>query len=274
MEVLKSDIYATLEEQNPATCRGLFYALVSKGVIDKTEVEYKSTVIRLTGKMRREGTLPYGWLADNTRWMRKNPSWGSLEEAIEDTARYYRRDLWRSSDAYVEVWLEKDALAGVIIDETNRWDVPLMVTRGYASLSFLYSAAETISAVDKPTHIYYLGEHDPSGVDIPKKVESELRRMAAEVEITFTRLGVNPEQIEELSLPTRPTKKTDTRAKNFTGESVEVDAIPAPMLRDMVQDAILTHVDHLHLRHLRVVEAEERKMLRMFPTLSADREAI
>jgi hypothetical protein len=261
MEAIRKAIYCTLEEQHPATCRGLFYALVSKGIVNKSEVDYKSTVIRLAGEMRRDGTLPYAWLADNTRWMRKPDSWGSIEEALADTARMYRRSLWRDADAYVEVWLEKDALAGVVYDVTANWDVPLMVTRGYASITFLYSAAETIRAHDKPTFIYYLGDHDPSGVDIPHKVEAELRRLAPDVPITFTRLGVNPDQIDSLGLTTRPTKKTDTRSRNFTGESVEVDAIPAPVLRDMVQDAIQRHVDAGELHLLETVEFEERKIL-------------
>lgn len=263
MDIIREAIYNTLSAQHPATCRGLFYALVSQGVIDKTETEYKSTVIRLTGAMRRDGTLPYSWLADNTRWMRKPRSWNSVEQVLQETARVYRRNLWHESDSYVEVWLEKDALAGVIMDVTSEWDVPLMVTRGYASLSFLYSAAETIKAHSKPTTIYYLGDLDPSGVDIPKKVEAGLREMAPDITFSFTRLAVNPDQVEDMRLPTRPTKRTDSRSRSFTGESVEVDAIPAPVLRDMVAEAILQHVDLGQLDVLLTAEQDERRYLEM-----------
>jgi hypothetical protein len=95
--------------------------------------------------MRRSGDLPYGWLADNTRWQRKPRTFGGIEEALQNCARFYRKDLWRHSDAYVEMWLEKDALSGVILPVTAEYDVPLMVVRGYASLNFLHSAAEAIA---------------------------------------------------------------------------------------------------------------------------------
>jgi len=261
IEAIKAAILEALLDQHPATVRGLFYQLVSRGVIAKTEGEYRSTVCRLTADMRRHGELPYAWLADNTRWMRKSRSWSSLEDALAETAEFYRRALWAEQDAYVEVWLEKDALAGVILDVTCEYDVPLMVTRGYASLSFLYSAAEAIAAQDKPVFLYYLGDHDPSGVDIPRKVEAELRRLAPGADLFFSRLAVLPEQIVDLDLPTRPTKKTDSRSKRFVGESVEVDAIPPRKLRDVVKRAIERHIDFERLEALEEIEAQERATL-------------
>ncbi len=77
--------------------------------------------------------------------MRKPRSFSGIEHAIEATARTYRRALWDDTDAYAEIWLEKDALAGVVVDVTEKYDVPLMVARGYSSLSFLYSAAEAMA---------------------------------------------------------------------------------------------------------------------------------
>ena len=102
---------------------------------------------------------------------------------------------------------------------TAQYDVPLMVTRGYPSLTFLHSAAEGILAEDKPAFLYYLGDHDPSGVHIPQKVESDLREMACGAQIHFERIAVNVDQIEAWNLPTRPTKKTDSRSKAFRGAS-------------------------------------------------------
>ncbi|MGE5756176.1 MAG: hypothetical protein ACM35G_10755, partial [Planctomycetaceae bacterium] len=128
------------------TIRQLFYRLVSLGTIAKTEAEYKATVVRLMGEMRRAGDVPFGWIADNTRWMRKPATHSSLNGFLRRSAETYRRAIWDNQDAYVEVWLEKDALAGVLIDVTAPWDVPLMVTRGYASLSYLHGAAEIIQA--------------------------------------------------------------------------------------------------------------------------------
>lgn len=130
IDIIKAAIHSTLEAEHPATLRGLFYALVSRGVVPKTEAAYKSTVMRLAGEMRRTGELPYGWLADNTRMMRKPTSFDSIKDALRRTAVLYRRNLWSDADAYVEVWTEKDAISGVLYEVTSAWDVPLMVTPG------------------------------------------------------------------------------------------------------------------------------------------------
>jgi hypothetical protein len=103
--------------------------------------------------MRRARELLYDWLADNTRWQRKPRTFDSVEDALRNTAAFYRKALWNEADSYVEIWLEKDALAGVVYPVTSMYDVPLMVARGYASLSFLYSAAEAINELDVPAYI-------------------------------------------------------------------------------------------------------------------------
>jgi len=258
---IRGAIYETLAGDNPATVRQVFYRLVSAGVIEKTEAEYKNTVCRLLTIMRRERELPFEWIADNTRWMRKPRTHSSLNDALKDAAKFYRRALWDDQDVYVEVWLEKDALSGVLIDITAQWDVPLMVTRGYPSLSFLYNAAENIGEIDKPTFIYYLGDHDPSGVNIPEVVERNLHELAPGATISFQRIAVNPDQIQSMGLLTRPTKRTDSRAKNFRGESVEVDAIPPAVLKQLVEDAIVAHVDEQSLRAVEAAEESEKKVL-------------
>ncbi len=260
MQVIREAIYALLADDHPMSVRQVYYRLVSAGVIAKTEAEYQ-TVCRLLSIMRRAGAIPYGWLADATRWQRKPRTHRSLTTWLQRTARTYRQAIWCDQDVYVEIWLEKEALAGVLLPVTSEWDVPLMVTRGYPSLSYLHSAGEAIARENKPCYLYYLGDHDPSGVDIPRKVEADLREFAPDAEIHFERVAVLPEQIEEWGLQTRPTKKTDTRAKNFKGESVEVDAIPPDDLRRIVRECIEQHIDGDMLKHTRGVEAAERHTL-------------
>ncbi len=261
LEDIRVAIYETLAGDNPATVRQVFYRLVSAGVIEKTEAEYKNTVCRLLTIMRRGRELPFEWIADNTRWMRKPRTYSSLEDVLEQTANFYRRALWDDQDVYVEVWLEKDALSGVLYEITERWDVPLMVTRGYPSLSFLYSAADNIQDIGKPTFIYYLGDYDPSGVNIPQVVERNLHELAPGASISFQRIAVNPDQIQSMGLLTRPTKTTDSRAKNFRGESVEADAIPPGVLKQLVEDSITAHVDEQVLRTVEVAEESEKNLL-------------
>jgi hypothetical protein len=261
IERICAAMHDALAEENPMTVRQVFYRLVSTGVIAKTEKEYKSTVCRLLAIMRRNGEIPFGWIADATRWMRKPRTYSSLSSMLDQTARTYRRALWNDQDAYVEVWLEKDALAGVLIDVTAKWDVPLVVTRGYPSLSYLYDAAEALSAQVKPCFLYYLGDHDPSGVDIPRKVESDLRKFAPNAELAFERIAVTMEQVEQWDLQTRPTKTSDSRSKGFEGDSVEVDAIPPAELRNLVRACIEQHIDSKALRRTQTVEEAERATL-------------
>ena len=261
ISTIETAIVEALQADHPMTVRQLFYQLVSTGVVVKTERAYKGLVGRLCVRLRRAGVLPYDWLADSTRWMRKPTSYSSLEAALRRTAETYRRSLWADADTYCELWLEKDSLAGVLYDVTAQWDVPLMVTRGYPSLSYLFEAAETIKAQQRPVCLYYFGDHDPSGIDIPRKVEADLRQMAPRAEIYFERVAVTPQQIRNLRLPTRPTKTTDSRAKRFRGRSVEVDAIPAHTLRQIAEQCIRQHIDTHQLDVLRVAEESEREIL-------------
>jgi hypothetical protein len=264
IEQLESQLYDIVAEIQPATVRQVFYQAVSRGVIPKTEAAYKGIVCRLLSRLRRGGDLPYDWIADNTRWMRKPYSYTGIQQMLEESVNLYRRDLWAQQDAYVEVWLEKDALAGVVYPVTESWDVPLMVTRGYPSLTFVAGAADAMRQKHRPIFIYYFGDRDPSGVDIPRFVEKELREQAPRANITFELVAVTEEQIIEMDLLTRPTKKSDSRSGKFRGESVEVDAIPPGRLLQLVEDHIVQHLDAERYYALRETEAAERKTLAQF----------
>jgi hypothetical protein len=261
----RAALYDIVAAQQPMTVRQVFYQATVHGVIEKTEGGY-AKVQSLLADMRRDGELPYEWLADNTRWMRKPTTFAGPQEALLRTARFYRKSLWEEAGAYVEVWLEKDALAGVVIDVTHEYDVPLMVSRGYASLSFLHSAAENMEAQDRPCFIYHFGDYDPSGVNAAEKIDETLNELAPAAEIHFERVAVTPEQIERWNLPTRPTKSTDTRAKSWGGgeESVELDAIEPARLRALVQIVIEEHLPETELNRLSEIEAAERESMIKF----------
>jgi hypothetical protein len=251
------DIIAAMR---PMTVRQVFYQATVHGLIEKAESGYTKVQTDLT-ILRRAAALPYDWLADNTRWQRKPPTFNSVEDALKATAAFYRKNLWRDADSYVEMWLEKDALAGVIYPITSMCDVPLMVARGYASLSFLHSAAEYINSLEVPVHIYHLGDYDPSGVNAGEKIEQTLREMAPDSDIVFERIAVTPEQIIEWDLPTRPTKTSDTRSKGFGDISVELDAIEPNRLRRLVQEVIETHLPRRQFKILKAAEESEREII-------------
>ena len=289
MESLRAAMFEIVDAQKPMTVRQVFYRGVGFGLWDKTEADYKNVVCRVLADMRRDREIPYTWIADGTRWMRKPTTFSSLESALRNTAATYRRALWDHQDTYVEVWLEKEALAGVIVEVTGPWDVPLMVTRGYPSLSFLHSAAETIwqqcwataSDNDRQTaegcrrlglshplgqprsvKVLYLGDRDPSGDDIARNVAEQLEDMSS-CEIEFVRVAVTSEQVEEYDLPTRPTKQSDSRTRGWDGAgSVEVDAIEPDVLRELVGDEIEACIDQHELDTVLVAEADEREIVR------------
>ena len=163
----------------PCTVRQTFYQATVRGILEKSETSY-GKVQRQLVDLRREGRIPFTSIADNTRWQRKPITYHSLTEAVERTAATYRRAVWSDLDLYAEVWLEKDALAGVLMPVTSRYDIPLMVSRGYASLSYLYEAASYMRALAKPVVILHFGDHDPSGRDAAERSSrpcaSSLRR--------------------------------------------------------------------------------------------------
>jgi len=259
---IKKSIIEILEADNPQTVRQVYYALTVKGKIAKTETEYQRTVVRLLTSMREANEVPFEWIADNTRWQRKPSSFTGIEACLEATANSYRRNLWTSMPVYLEVWVEKDALAGVLLEESKVYDVPLMVAKGYSSITFLHTAAMAIQGKGKPAYVYHFGDLDPSGRDAARDIEVKLRRYAPGAEIHFECPAVTREQVEQWNLPTRPTKQTDTRAKKFgSATSVELDAIPARKLRELVRDVINRHVDQQKLEFLRTAEKSERELL-------------
>jgi hypothetical protein len=242
----------------PMSVRGAFYQASTRGLVPKTEAGYRK-VQRLLVKMREAGRIPWGQITDGTRTRYRVQTFGGLDEALGDVASVYRRDLWRDAEEIVEVWLEKDALKGVISPVTKQWRVDLMVCRGYPSLSYLHEAAEYANAVGKPLTIYYLGDYDPSGQDIPRMIEERLEEFG--VDFTLELLAVTTEQIANWDLPSRPTNPTDTRSKGFAVQSVELDAIEPPALRALVHHAIAPHVDQHTLNVLKQYEADERQLL-------------
>lgn len=261
---LKREIYRLCQLHQPLTVRNLFYRMVAQALIDKTQSEYKNVVVRLAGLMREAGELPWDWIVDETRWRRLQACHASLEDALEEMQQYYRRDIWIDQECNVEVWCESDSIAGMIYRETNRWNVPLMAARGFSSKSFVWETAKVIERSGKPCQILYVGDYDPSGVFIDRDIISKLRRYAPNADITFDRIAVTQEQIEEWNLPSRPPKKGDSRAKDFEGECVETEAIEPAMLKQLVRSEIEWRIDDETLRATRQVEAMERQTLETF----------
>lgn len=263
LNVVNDAIVTAVNVEHPISVRGLYYRVVSAGAVDKTDPAYQ-LVSRQLVKLRANGVVPYEHITDGTRMMRKPRSYDDLDQMLEDAAASYRRALWNDQPNEVIILSEKDAISGSVWPVTAAWDVELGITRGYSSVTFSYSIAQTVlhnTANYKTTRIYQIGDHDPSGVDAWRSLQATVREFAPRGDVEFERLAVTEEQIYEFGLPTRPTKSSDTRAKGFRGESVEVDAIPPTVLRRIVEAAITRHIDPEALRLTQIAEQSERDIL-------------
>ncbi len=262
LDVIDAAILAAVAQEHPVTLRGVYYRVVSAGAVEKTELGYR-LVGRQVLKLRRSGRLPYDHITDGTRWISKPTTWNDVDAMLDDVSASYRRALWRDQAVEVHVFTEKDAISGAISPVTDKWDVPLGVLRGYASESFCHSLAESIKAAGKPVHVYQLGDHDPSGLDAWRDFKAKVTAFinSRYLPVVFQRVAVTPEQIVEFGLPTRPTKGSDSRARSFQGESVEVDAIPPTTLRTLLEDKIVQHIDRNAYRTTLIAENSEREGL-------------
>ncbi len=217
-------------------------------------------------KLREAKRVPWGWITDGTRWVYGGNTYSGVGAFMEEAAQVYRRDVWQGAGERVEIWIEKDALSGVLLPVVvHQWGLPLYVAHGFSSLSYLQSAAEAATADGRPATIFALTDLDPAGIGIAKHVEAELRRRAPDVDIVVERLAVTPQQVLDWHLATRPTKAGDSRAARYVREygptCTELDAIAPEMLRSLVSVAIEEHAPE-GFDQLRVVEAAERETLK------------
>jgi hypothetical protein len=266
-------LIAYAAEHGPVTVRGLYYQAEVAGVpgIDKTDSGY-AKVQRQVLELRRAERLPYEHIADATRWMRKPRSYGSIADALEATAALYRRRLWADATSYIEIWCEKDALAGVIYPETEAFDVPLMVTRGFCSETFAFEAIEDRGTDRRPYYVYYLGDFDRAGRDAAASLRKKLMHFAASksIEVEFIDLAVTLAQIHKLGLPTREPKRKSAADRRWPYKfACELDALPPDYLRDLVRAAIERHLPADQYRVLKAAEESEREQLRRWADLIA-----
>ena len=267
LAALDAALVQIVASNSPITVRGVFYQAVGRGLVPKDETKGYRLVQRRLMKLRETGDIPYGWIADRSRRVLGHARYQDAADFARTVKTRYRQDYWTESEEFVEIWIEKDALAGVVapvvIDE---FGLDLYVTRGFASVTYLQEAAEDIALEGRPVYVYLFTDYDPAGRNIADKVAEELEDRSCDSEVCVERVAVTPEQIEELKLPTRPTKRSSRRAPTYYeathGDvSVELDTIPPPELRRLVTECILRHMDPWRLEQMRMVEQQEREGL-------------
>ena len=129
---IRAAIKRLLKADRPQTVRQVFYQLVVRDAIEKTENQYQTTVIRLLSEMRLAGEIPWDWIVDVSRRTRETQTFDNTADALEHTARYYRRSALREADVYIEIWSEKEALSGIIWDEASTYGCPCCYQQGHA----------------------------------------------------------------------------------------------------------------------------------------------
>jgi hypothetical protein len=262
---LDDAIIDALMRAAPCSVRHVFYLLTdpSRPVhVEKSERGYRHVQHRLT-KLRRSGRVPYGLVVDATRRGYFTATYACAADFLSEMASRYRGDLWSMSDHYCEVWCESRSIAGVIEPLCRDLAVSLYPSGGFSSLSFIFEAAESIKSVrrGKPVIILYVGDYDPAGVLIDRSIETELRgHLGRDVPLDFIRVGITPEQIGELHLPTKPRKMGDRRAPHIVG-TVEAEAMPPDILRHLLR----AHIEGLLPAHAlavtKVAEQSEREFI-------------
>lgn len=255
-------IVTIVAEYNRLSVRQLFYQLVARGEIAKTEKEY-GRVSEASVQLRLGGAVPYRKFADDSRTRKEIYTSKGLGDALESAHGHYRRNYWLDQPAHVEVWCEKAALSGVINPVCSRYGVPYVATRGFASLTLRYETGQAFKESGKQAVVLYFGDHDASGQTMSANLETELRLFYPDVRVV--RVALNPDQIADLRLPTRPGKRTDTRHAAFSAEfgdaSVELDAMPPNLLEALVDDAIAGQIDRDAWARLQLIEEKERQSL-------------
>jgi hypothetical protein len=266
LEQLDRQIVAVLEEDNPQSLRHVFYRMTDPRLpvpIEKTDLGYERIAARLK-ILRRNGTVPYGWLVDTSRSGIFTPTYKSVGDFLESVAGGYRADIWMERPEYCEVWVESRSIAGVIEEVCDDLAVSLYPAGGFASITFTYEAAETINREHdgRGVVIFYIGDYDPAGVLIDVALERELREhLDPEVSLTFRRLGITAEQVRRLRLPSKPRRASDVRAQHIK-RTVEAEAMPAHLMRELLRDAIEKLLPRGTRERARKAEARARATLR------------
>jgi hypothetical protein len=225
------------------TLRQLYYQFVSRALLDNTEKSYKN-LGKLISSGRMAGLLDWSQLTDRTRYLRGLGTESSPSNAIWSAAYSYRENLWLNQPAYIEVWVEKEALSS-IVSHSCKFGVDYFAAKGFASSSSMKDAAERFiqrQDEDKRIVIIYLGDHDPSGLDMVRDIEDRLKLMGA-TEIEVMCVALSWEQIQLYNPPPNPAKTTDSRAakyiEQYGNESWELDALEPSVIETLIEENIL-----------------------------------
>lgn len=227
------------------TLRQLYYQFVSRNWLANTEKNYKR-LSAIISDGRLAGLIDWYSVIDRTRMLRGLTTWDSPHDIVANAAAGFRVDKWARQTFHIEVWIEKDAILGVVEGVCNRNQIDYFSCRGFTSQSEMWNAAQRLSQYERNI-ILHLGDHDPSGIDMSRDIEERLGLFMYSGGLDFQRIALNMDQIRQYNPPPNPTKLTDSRAagyvKQYGNESWELDALEPRVISQLIQDKIDTYRD-------------------------------
>jgi hypothetical protein len=241
------------------TLRQIYYQFVARGWSENSQKAYKA-LGNVIAEARMAGLIDWAAMEDRTRSLRGLGSYSDPESAIWRAMASYRRDKW-------EVWIEKDALLGVVSPVCNELDVDYFALRGYASHTSLHDAAQRIIGYNEEGQeavILHMGDYDPEGWDITRDIENKMRTFGADVEVR--RIALNREQVDRYNPPPAPVKLSSSRADQYVidhGHEVwELDALEPTVMADLIRDNVQADTDVALLEALNLRTENEKAELR------------
>jgi hypothetical protein len=220
--------------------------------------------------------LDWDAIEDRTRNLSALQTWWSPKEILEQDAKVFRYDFWDKQPVYIEVWVEKEALAGVIERSAYKWRCPWFACRGYSSQSEQWRAGTRFLNMGKPVKVIHLGDHDPSGIDMTRDNIDRLLMFSENSDVEVIRVALNMPQVQRYNPPPNPAKFQDPRAadyiRKFGNESWELDALDPHIIDDLISREIEQYIDGVAWEEMIERENKAKKQLQQLANNWKDKE--
>ena len=252
------------------TLRQLYYQLVSRDVIPNKVAEY-AKLSNLLKEGRMAGIVDWEAIEDRLRKPDKPSCWNSPLDIMNSCVQWYRRDRMTGQPSYIEVWVEKDALSGVLKRVTEEYGINIIVNRGYSSTTAMHDAHRRFLTEMRKQNacevkVIYIGDFDPSGQDMIRDVTDRIQEFDGSYDFTIIPIALTWDQIQEYDPPTNPAKITDPRAAKYIAQygeySWEVDALPPEKLHRILRDKIGDNLDSFQYEEMIKEEIEHKNKLK------------
>ncbi len=250
------------------TLRQLYYQFVARGLMSNEDREYKR-LGRLVTRAREAGEMDWYAIEDRGRGALGTPTEEDPTEVVRGIEEDLTYDQWGRQGHYLEVWVEKSALEGVVARPCDRRHVTYMACRGYLSASEAWRAGRRFAharrAEGKETILIHLADHDPSGLNMTDDNRDRLRMFAEDYDVEVRRIALNMDQVERYGPPPNPAKESDSRARAYVREfgphSWELDALEPSVLDTLISDVIDEYVDEVTWAEVHEEQEEARRPL-------------